>query len=80
MCRGLGPEAAQCLVRSKGSANTAVGAWTDQRLSSVLGGGCLISVPRPCSYCGLCSLWQFRVLFASLAALFWYTYLASLGE
>lgn len=29
---------------------------------------------------GLCSLWQFRVLFANLVALFWYIYLASLGK
>ena len=28
----------------------------------------------------ICSLWQFRVLFANLAALFWYAYLASLGK
>lgn len=28
----------------------------------------------------LTSLWQFRVLFANLVALFWYTYLASLGK
>lgn len=32
------------------------------------------------TYFGLCSLWQFRVLFANLVALFWYAYLASLGK
>lgn len=34
----------------------------------------------PCAHWGLCSLWQFRVLFANLVALFWYAYLASLGK
>ena len=34
----------------------------------------------PPTYFGLCSLWQFRALFANLVALFWYTYLASLGK
>lgn len=74
LCWGSSP------AQNKGLVSAIVPAGPASEGTQLEGTGVWWVLSGPCAHLGLCSLWQFRVLFANLVALFWYAYLASLGK